>query len=169
MALVNLTGKETGTWVHIGTETTIEDGAVVAAPLAQLVDADESFFKAVGAVGAVLATDADWRAVAPLANKLSFVVINFPSFSDGRGFSLAVRLRKDLGFRGEIRATGHTIPDQAMHLLRSGFDSVETPDAREEAFKAAVKRYQVFYQSDFTGRTSLAHARHARAEERKAS
>jgi len=166
MALINLTGITTEAWTHLEDDMMPEANTRVTAPLARLVDETESFFAAVEAVGALVPTDADWRTLAPLAGKLSFVVIAFPAFGDGRGFSLAVRLRKDLGFTGEIRATGPVIPDQAIHLMRSGFDTVEVDDRREAAFKAALKRYSVFYQSDYTGRTALTHARHAVAERR---
>ena len=57
------------------------------------------------------------------------IAVPFAKFNDGRGFSIARLLRSDQGFQGEILATGHTIPDQALHLLRSGFDTVEVADA----------------------------------------
>ncbi|MDJ0512489.1 MAG: phosphoadenylyl-sulfate reductase [Methyloceanibacter sp.] len=61
------------------------------------------------------------------------IAIMFPSFADGRGFSLARILRDRLGFTGEIRAVGSLIPDQSQFLLRSGFDTAEIadPDAAE--------------------------------------
>jgi phosphoadenosine phosphosulfate reductase len=37
------------------------------------------------------------------------VVIRFPSFKDGRGFSLAALLRRS-GFEGELRAAGPLLP-----------------------------------------------------------
>ncbi len=52
------------------------------------------------------------------------VRIAFPSFSDGRGFTLARRLRQ-MGFTGHLRATGHVLADQYAMARRSGFDDVE--------------------------------------------
>jgi hypothetical protein len=43
--------------------------------------------------------------------------------SDGRPFSLARRLRMDLGFTGEIRAIGDVLRDQLCFLERCGFNS----------------------------------------------
>ena len=174
MALVNLTGIEPGTWTVLEADDTPSGEATdVAVPLSRLQDEGDDFFQVTGKVGAVVATDAAFSDLAPLMNKLSFVIVDFPAFGDGRGFSLAVRLRKDLGFKGEIRATGPVIPDQAQFLLRAGFDTVEVADDRAEAFEKAVNRFDHFYQTDFTGRVSLAHARHNRDEaydtERKAS
>lgn len=50
--------------------------------------------------------------------------IDFPSFADGRGFTLA-RLLRLRGYRGRLRATGHVIADQYAMARRSGFDEVE--------------------------------------------
>jgi uncharacterized protein (DUF934 family) len=52
------------------------------------------------------------------------VRVAFPSFSDGRGFTLARHLRA-AGYDGRLRATGHVIADQYAMARRSGFDEVE--------------------------------------------
>ena len=52
------------------------------------------------------------------------VRIDFPSFADGRGFTLARRLRQ-MGFTGHLRAKGHVLADQYAMARRSGFDDVE--------------------------------------------
>jgi uncharacterized protein (DUF934 family) len=48
--------------------------------------------------------------------------LNFPKFTDGRAFSQAFLLRRRLGFKGEIRATGDVLADQLAQMQRSGFD-----------------------------------------------
>ena len=50
--------------------------------------------------------------------------IEFSSFADGRGLSLAKRLRR-AGFSGQLRASGYLLPDQYPLLRRCGFDAVE--------------------------------------------
>ena len=50
------------------------------------------------------------------------VDLHFPKFNDGRAFSQAVLLRRRLGFKGEIRATGDVLVDQLAQMKRSGFD-----------------------------------------------
>ena len=52
------------------------------------------------------------------------VRIDFPSFADGRGFTLAQLLRR-AGFRGRLRARGHVLADQYAMARRAGFDEVE--------------------------------------------
>ena len=76
------------------------------------------------------------------------IAIPFPKFNDGRGFSLANVLRRQHRFTGELRASGHVLPDQAIHLLRAGFDTVEITDpAALPAWQAALGRYRGNYQS----------------------
>ncbi|WP_417459902.1 DUF934 domain-containing protein [Kordiimonas sp.] len=174
MALINLTGIEPGLWENLADDTAPEEGASVAIPLKRIESEDEDFFASAGKVGVIVSTDIAYTSLAPLANKLAFVVIDFPAFGDGRGFSLAVRLRKDLGFKGEIRATGPVIPDQALFLKRAGFDTLDVSDERKVAFEKALERFDAFYQSDFGGELSVAHMRHSKSaaqedEERKAS
>ncbi len=54
----------------------------------------------------------------------AMIRVDFPSFSDGRGFTIAAILRR-LGYRGRLRARGHVIADQYAMARRSGFDEVE--------------------------------------------
>lgn len=51
------------------------------------------------------------------------LVLEFPAFRDGRGFSLAAVLR-ERGYQGRLVADGNLLPDQVRHLRRSGFDAV---------------------------------------------
>lgn len=167
--LLSISGIEPGNWAILSDEETVSEGASVAVPLARFEEEGESFFEKAGSVGAIVSTETAYADLAALVNRLAFVAIDFPAFGDGRGFSLAVRLRKDLGFKGEIRAIGKTIPDQAQFLMRSGFDSVDVPEERKEAYERAVNRFKDFYQTDFLGTESVPHVRHSPVDERKAS
>ena len=73
----------------------------------------------------------DWHEMAPDADPqalalhgIAAIRIAFPSYGDGRGFTLAARLRR-MGFAGRLRASGHVIADQYAMARRSGFDEVE--------------------------------------------
>lgn len=58
----------------------------------------------------------------------NLIAIDFPAFTDGRGFSLARRLR-ELGYTGTLRASGRLIADQYAMARRVGFDEVQVaPD-----------------------------------------
>jgi len=71
-----------------------------------------------------LLPDADLEALRRDLPVLTAIRIAFPTFSDGRGFTLAARLRR-MGFAGRLRAQGHIIADQYAMARRSGFDEVE--------------------------------------------
>jgi uncharacterized protein (DUF934 family) len=59
------------------------------------------------------------------------ITINFSSFSDGRGLSLAVLLRSRFGFTGELRAVGDVHPDLLHYMRRCGFSSYVLPEHRQ--------------------------------------
>lgn len=90
------------------------------------------------------------EALQPHFDRLSLIAIAFPSFSDGRGFSIAKSLR-NAGYRGTLRAVGPLIADQFAYALACGFDEVELPPdsaARQPValWLAAAKAFHATYQ-----------------------
>lgn len=75
-----------------------------------------------------LTSDTDPATVTHTLATLQMVRIDFPSFADGRGFTIARQLRL-LGYTGRLRAKGHVLADQYAMARRSGFDEVEITDA----------------------------------------
>ncbi|KPU83761.1 hypothetical protein JI58_07645 [Marinosulfonomonas sp. PRT-SC04] len=73
-------------------------------------------------------SDADPEVLRPFLDRIEMIRIEFPSFADGRGFTIARQLRL-MGFEGRLRAKGHVISDQYAMARRSGFDEVEIDDA----------------------------------------
>ncbi len=69
-------------------------------------------------------SDAEPLALAEHLGDIPMIRIDFPSFADGRGFTIARQLRR-MGFTGRLRAKGHVIADQYTMARRSGFDEVE--------------------------------------------
>ncbi|NIZ09257.1 DUF934 domain-containing protein [Pseudooceanicola sp. HF7] len=59
-----------------------------------------------------------------VASLPALVRVEFPSFADGRGFTIA-RVLRDHGYAGKLRASGHVIADQYAMARRCGFDEVE--------------------------------------------
>lgn len=72
--------------------------------------------------------DRDPADLGPWIDRLELVRVSFPAMGDGRGFSIARRLRA-LGYRGRLRAKGPLIADQARAARNVGFDEVEVPEA----------------------------------------
>ena len=58
------------------------------------------------------------------------IAVDFPKFSDGRGYSIAYNLRKRLGYTGELRAIGDVLRDQLFQMYRCGFDAYATRQDR---------------------------------------
>lgn len=74
-----------------------------------------------------IASDTKPDALPASFDGVGLVKVAFPSFSDGRGFTLARLLRLN-GYTGRLRAAGHVIADQYAMARRSGFDEVEISD-----------------------------------------
>ena len=64
-----------------------------------------------------------------LPKAIQRVVITFPNFADGRGFTLA-RLLRLRGYTGILRAKGPIISDQYAMARRSGFDEIAISQAQ---------------------------------------
>ncbi|MEP4484752.1 MAG: DUF934 domain-containing protein [Halioglobus sp.] len=79
--------------------------------------------------------------------EIEVVAINFPAFTDGRGFSYARELR-ERGYTGELRAVGQCIPDQMSYLTRCGFNAFQ-PDSDAGLAQALenLKDFSEHYQA----------------------
>lgn len=77
-----------------------------------------------GAIALDLAVDADLAGLRDHLSRIALIRIRFGSFADGRGFTIARRLRS-MGYAGRLRAAGHVLADQYAMARRAGFDEVE--------------------------------------------
>ncbi len=82
-----------------------------------------------GAPGVDIVNTADPADLAPHFDRLELIAVAFPAFGDGRGFTLARKLRA-AGFTGCLRAVGGILPDQHRFARECGFDEIEIDDAR---------------------------------------
>ncbi|MEP2717011.1 DUF934 domain-containing protein [Pseudophaeobacter sp.] len=74
-----------------------------------------------------LNSDTDPASLTGQTEGVEMIRIDFPSFADGRGFTLARQLRL-MGYTGRLRAKGHVLADQYAMARRTGFDEVEISD-----------------------------------------
>ncbi len=77
------------------------------------------------------------------------IAIDFPAFTDGRGYSIARDLLRYTSFKGELRAVGDVLLDQLHSMERCGFSAFELVDAADAS--KAEKCFDVFsekYQRD---------------------
>jgi uncharacterized protein (DUF934 family) len=81
-----------------------------------------------GDTGVWLAPDDDPAEIAADVRLLPVVAIDFPSLTDGRGYSTARLLRERYEFKGELRAIGDVQRDQLSYLHEVGFDAFAVRD-----------------------------------------
>ncbi|WP_246667070.1 DUF934 domain-containing protein [Agrobacterium sp. T29] len=113
-------------WMYPDAEKNVSVGPYCILPLGALasLDSDSSGARPLG-VYAAAGTTSDQ--LAPYFDQLDLIAVEFPRFRDGRGFTLARTLREKYGFKGDIRAIGHILPDQFAALLRCGITSIRLP------------------------------------------
>ncbi|KND55685.1 Oxidoreductase probably involved in sulfite reduction [Candidatus Paraburkholderia kirkii] len=100
-----------------------------------------------------LANDDDPLSLGDRLATLSRIELHFPHFTDGRAYSQAYLLRRRMGFKGDLRATGDVLIDQLVQMERTGFSSAvlkERVDAADAERQFA--RFPRFYQDDLTSR-----------------
>lgn len=105
----------------------------------------------------------DARALIPHLARLRLVEVNFPAFTDGRGYS-AARILREAGYGGELRAVGDVLVDQISFMRRCGFDAFD-PDAPldPDDAAAAFSRWPDVYQPAADGRVPIWAKRHGAA------
>ena len=155
MLLLDRTGEIDELWPRIVPEAPLPDRGRVLVDLARLEEAAPLPIE----IGVHVPNDSDPAALAPWFARLALLSVDFPAFSDGRGFSIARRLRA-LGFPGRLRASGPVIADQFGYLLQCGFDEVAVPDeiaARQpvESWLAALGGITLGYQRGIPGRAPI--------------
>ncbi|HUG61336.1 MAG TPA: DUF934 domain-containing protein [Methylomirabilota bacterium] len=79
-------------------------------------------------VGVIVAPADRVGDLVPHLDRLAVIAVDFPKFSDGRGFSHAALIARH-GFSGELRAVGNVLIDQVTFMQRLGFVSFEVRHA----------------------------------------
>lgn len=159
--LIDRTGEIAERWTRVE-EPPLPDGPVIV-PLALLGEVEHARRHA--PLGVDLPNTADPEAVLLRLGGVALVSVDFPAFNDGRGFSIARRLR-GLGYGGRLRAAGPVIADQFGYLLECGFDEVEVPEhvalrQPAEMWLAQLGRIGLGYQRGRTARLSILDQRRA--------
>lgn len=80
-------------------------------------------------------------------SELTVIAIEFPKFTDGRGYSMARLLRDRYAFKGDIRAVGNVLRDQLLYMQRCGFTEYALQPGKDiqgalEAFDELPVKYQ---------------------------
>jgi uncharacterized protein (DUF934 family) len=119
----------------------------VIVPISVWREARAQLLERPGRLGVWVADDQDPAEVAGDLEHFEVVAVNFPKFTNGRGYSIGRLLRERHGWRGELRAIGDVQRDQIFYLTRCGFDALqlregEDPNVALEAFNDFSEGYQ---------------------------
>ena len=90
------------------------------------------------------------ESIKEFASNLAVIALNFPAFSDGRSYSSANLLRREYGYKAELRATGDVRIDQLEQMIRCGFNAFQLAEGQniEQALEK-LKGFPFSYQPAF--------------------
>ena len=132
------------------------DDAVADEPAVSL----DAFLDQTNAASVRIEAGDDVRRLCPVLDRIRLVEVDFPKFRDGRGFSSA-RVLREMGYTGEIKATGDVLVDLVFFMRRCGFDSFapDKPIDPRDA-EAALTRWGHVYVPAADGRNPIWKLRH---------
>lgn len=132
-------------WLRIEAGTAVEalPAGNLLVPLSLWLQHREGLAERPGPLGVWLASEDDPEALSDSLDTLALIAVEFPAFTDGRGYSTARILRERLGYRGELRAIGDVLRDQLFLMRRCGFDSFQIRADRDAA--AALASFGDFH------------------------
>ena len=131
-------------FVHVADGAELPDGKVIVT-LARYVAAREELLARYPSLGVRVASD-KLPSDIPDVTKLAVVAIEFPRFTDGRGYSIARQLRDRYKFTGELRAVGWVLRDQLFYMERCGFTAFEMKPGKP--LESGLEAFSEFSISD---------------------
>ena len=154
------------TWTHAEAEGALPSNDVVV-PFSRLLKEWQQLAQRDGKLGVSLGNVDRAEALSTFLPKLQLIVLTFPAFNDGRAYSIARQLRQ-MGYRGELRATGNVLPDQLQFMLQVGFDTFDIGERFSLAtWQQASKLMSLAYQRGLyrrAGEAEIWTERHTDAE-----
>ncbi|HVZ99016.1 MAG TPA: DUF934 domain-containing protein [Caulobacterales bacterium] len=160
---------ERDAWIVLEDDAEAPQSGDIVVSVARFKAERDALLSRKGRLGVTIApADAveDIGADAPL---LAVIMVQFPVFRDGRGFTTAQLLRQRYHYRGELRAVGDVLEDQIFFMLRSGFDAFEILAADPlAAYARAARVFSFGYQPTGDGFVPVHRLRARRALEQAA-
>ena len=148
MPLVKNGRIATDMFLHVADGAELPGDGAVLVPAARFLEDPEALLKRTGRVGVIWPNNRDVDDLVPHLDRIAVVALVFPSFRDGRAYSQARLLRGRLGYTGELRASGNVLQDQALFMLRCGFDAFELRDDQDpQVALTAFGDFSAPYQS----------------------
>lgn len=137
-------------WQTLNEDSELPSTGNVIAPLSVWASLDSDTRKTrAESLGLLLSGDAELEDITEFVAQAPVIAIDFPTFMDGRGYSLARLIRERLHFKGELRAVGDILKDQLFYLHRCGFNAFAIREDRDVNIAAqGLKDFTITYQAD---------------------
>jgi len=134
-------------WALLPPDAAMPETGDVIVGLAQWNAHHDSFERRPGKVGLLLKSDEEPEDIQALV-QLALIAIEFPRFTDGRGYTSARLLRDRLHFEGELRAVGDVLRGQLFYMARCGIDSFALKAGKDvEGALEAFRDFSITYQA----------------------
>ena len=155
MPLIKADAFSPDPWVSLGDEAALPEGAPAIVSFERWQNERETLVKRNAPLGIRLRSDQPPKLVLEDLDRFAVIALEFPRFGDGRAYSYARLLRERYGFRGELRAVGNVLRDQALFMRRCGFDAFEVAEGTPiEGWRESLGEISVFYQPTDDGRAA---------------
>jgi uncharacterized protein (DUF934 family) len=141
-----------------GSQPVLPQHGDIIVPRVSWLERRDSLLARNGRLGVWLDSDEDPALIADELRHFGLVAVNFPQYTDGRGYSIARLLRERFHWRGELRAIGDVQRDQLFYLARCGFDAFALREDQDlqsalsafddfsEAYQTSVERTQPLFR-----------------------
>lgn len=170
MAILKHGVPQRNDWLTLADDAALPESVPVIVSLARWQAERDRLIQRNAPVGVHLKSDQSPVVLANDLDRIALVALEFPKFTDGRGFSYARLLRDRFGYVGEIRAMGQVLRDQYLFMTRCGIDAVEVPDdANILGYLESLGEFSVWYQPASDDRTPVVTKRHQRPGARGSS
>lgn len=147
MALIKNRELVEDSFTQLDQDAPLPESGDILVPLARYQAERDALKSHAGQVGVLLPSDANAADAAAVADEVALLAIQFKTYTDGRGYSLARRLRTQHDYRKELRAVGDVLRDQLHYMARCGFDSFGLKDGKDaQGALQAFNEFSVAYQ-----------------------
>lgn len=146
-------------WVNVDDEEHLPQGAQAIITFDRLVRDFETLKGHNAPLGVRFPNSENIEVLSDYLGALQLVVLDFPSFADGRAYSQGRQLTAQMEFGGELRASGNVLPDQVAMMRQCGFNAFDIPERHSlESWQRAATAMTLSYQRNYTPQRGFAPA-----------
>jgi len=166
MAILKHGALQPNDWLTVADDAALPEGKPAVVTLDRWLKERDTLLGRNAPLGVRLKSDQSPMAIADDLERLSLIVLEFPKFTDGRGYSHARALRQRLDYKGELRAVGNVLRDQYLFMDRCGIDSIEIADeANVAGYLESLGEFSIWYQPAADQRPTVRSLRAAKQAE----